>query len=463
MGSSSQFFQSVSRPRPRVEQARCLLAARLASVVALCLTLAAPAAAQADAPERYLPQSFFQHRVSGAQAIDSESDQLVKELRNMAFGVDPKTDFNCRSAVEKGSPTKWTAEEQANCQRVTTRAGISRDDYAPVVYTVPADQPRVPIVLDNYNPSLKRALAEGVPLPDGARPATGTDGQMIVWQPSTDTMWEFWRPYQDAEGAWHTTWGGRMQNVSDNPGHFQSTPDPAGAELPSAKRAKLGLNLEEHRWGGPATSIPNLPGIMTVDQLRSGEIGHALVFATWAAKPDEWVYPAQRTDGRCRGSAGQYCTAIPEGARFRLDPDFDTETISHPLVRMMAEAVQDYGMVLNNQTGGGANFYAEGWRQHGWEDPYYGPGGLFRSDPDQLAPTQFMREFPWEALQLLERGTTCTDRNSPCEAPAGWLEANEPSADAAERRFGMVAEAARAAAAAAAAAAAGLREGATRR
>jgi len=400
-----------------------LRATRLLTLVgALILATPSPAPAAAAEPARYLPSSFFQQRVPDDAALDPESDQLVKELRNMAFGVDPQTDFNCRSAVIKGSPSTWTAEEEANCQRVTTRAGISRDDYAPVVYTVPGDQPRVPITLDNYNPSLKRALADGVPLPDGARPASGTDGQLIVWQPATDTMWEFWRPYKDSAGAWHTTWGGRMQEVSENPGHFQSTPDPSARELPSAKRAQLGLNSEEHRWGGPATSIPNLPGIMTVDQLRSGEIGHALVFATWAAKPDEWVYPAQRTDGICRGPAGQYCSQIPAGARFRLDPDFDTDTISHPLVRMMAEAVQDYGMVLNNKTGGGANFYAEGWRQHGWEDPYYGPGGLFASDPEQRSPTQFMREFPWEQLEMLERGTTCTDRSSECEAPGGWLD-----------------------------------------
>jgi hypothetical protein len=267
------------------------------------------------------------------------------------------------------------------------------------------------VILDNENPGLERALAQGVPIPEGAKPASSSDRQLIIWQPAKDTMWEFWKPYQDGDGNWHTLWGGRMKNVSEHPGHYVTKPAPAGG-----KRSSDGLDVEQHSWGGPASSIPNLPGIMTVDQLRSGEIGHALVFATWVNKPGEWVYPAQRTDGQCRGP---YCSDIPQGAHLRLDPDYDVSGIEHPVVRMIAEAVQDYGMVLNNTTGAGVNFYAEGWAQHGWEDPYYGPEGLFSSDPDQLQPNLFMREFPWERLQMLERGTTCMDPATECPPGRG--------------------------------------------
>ncbi len=191
-------------------------------------------------------------------------------------------------------------------------------------------------------------------------------------------------------------------NVSENPGHFQDVPDPDNPEE----------FLERHSWGGPASSIPNLPGLITVDQLRSGEIGHALVFATWANAPGEWVAPAQRTDGACRGS---YCSDIPQGAHFRLDPNYDISQLRHPVVRMIAEAVQEYGMVLNNTTGGGLSLYAQGWRGQYAEDPYRGPEGLFNADPLQLQPTLFMREFPWERLELLERGPTCTDPATECE------------------------------------------------
>jgi hypothetical protein len=143
-------------------------------------------------------------------------------------------------------------------------------------------------------------------------------------------------------------------------------------------------------------------------------IGHALVFSTWANNPRRWVFPAQRTDGRCRGLTGRSCAAVPQGARFRLDPDFDVSRIQNPIARMLAKAVQDYGMVLNNTTGAGLSFYAEGWRGHPGTDPYYGPEGLFMGDPDQRATTEIMREFPWEHLQMLQRGTTCADASSQC-------------------------------------------------
>jgi len=218
-------------------------------------------------------------------------------------------------------------------------------------------------------------------------------------------MWEFWRARRDVTGAWFAAYGGVILDVSQNPGHYEDSVAP----------------FESHTWGGPSSSIQNLPGIMTLEQLRSGVIGHALVFSTWANSPTQWVYPAQRTDGRCQGPADQYCADVPQGARFRLDPSFDVSAIDHPITRMIAKAVQDYGMVLNNTTGSGVSFYAEGRRgRPEITDPYYGPGGLFTSDPRQPSTTQFMREFPWEHLQMLQRGTTCADETRQCEQPVGW-------------------------------------------
>ena len=375
------------------------------AAAAVCLLGITGCDEKPDEPPAFA-SSFFREPLSDHAQLDDGSAEMVAQLRNLALGVDPGTGFDCSRAVMK-PPEDWSAAEAENCRQVTTRAGIAFDDFAPVVYTVPPDQATVPVVSDAADPDLTRIFAEGVPIPPGAQAAGGTDQQLIIWQPATDTMWEFWRAYQDASGAWHAGYGGRMEDVSQNPGHFHDVVDP---ERP-------GSFLERHNWGGPASSIPNLPGLMTVDQLRSGTIGHALVFATWTNKPGQWVYPAQRTDGTCRG---EYCSDIPQGARFRLDPAYDVGQIEHPVVRMIAEAVQDYGMVLNNSTGGGLAFYAEGWRAHGWDDPYYGEDGLFANDPDQLQASLFMREFPWDRLQMLKRGTTCTDPAVECKQPENW-------------------------------------------
>jgi hypothetical protein len=376
----------------------------LASAVAL---LAAPGGASAAVTRCYFPSSFFCKKVSSPkEKIDPASTAMVTQLRNMAYAVDPHSDFDCGRAVLTDNPLKWTADETLFCGKVTFRAGINYDDYAPMLYTVGPGQSRVPVALDANDPALRAARAAGVPIPDEAQAAGGTDGQMIIYQPATDTMWEFWRARKDLEGNWHAAWGGVIPNVSKNPGHYE--------DLVTVSAS--GGYAEKHQWGGPSSSIPNLPGLITVDQLRSGVIGHALVFSTWANKPNEWVYPAQRTDGRCRGEEGQYCSDIPQGARFRLDPKFDVSRIPHPIVRMMAKAVQDYGMVLNNTTGSGVSFYVEGWRGHvPVVNPYYGTEGLFRADPDQLLTTEFMREFPWDRLQMLKRGTTCSNPAAECE------------------------------------------------
>jgi hypothetical protein len=377
------------------------------AAAAAVLATAGPGAAPASAAtgDCSFPSSFFCQPLAADAPIDPDSAAFVTEIRNMAYGVDPHTQFDCRHAVQTDNTALWTADEQRFCQKVTFRAGINYDSYAPMVYTVGADQGRAPVVLDKGDAALKAAFLAGVPIPPEAQAASGTDGQLIIYQPSTDSMWEFWRARKDLTGAWFAAYGGAILNVSANPGHYEDSVVP----------------VERHTWGGPSSSIQNLPGVLTIEELRAGTIGHALVFATWANKPNEWVYPAQRTDGRCQGPAGQYCANVPQGARFRLDPSFDVGTIDHPVTRMIAKAVQDYGMVLNNTTGAGLSFYAEGWRGHPeMTDPYYGAGGLFASDPKQSAPTQFLREFPWDRLQMLQRGTTCSNPNVQCQQPDGW-------------------------------------------
>jgi hypothetical protein len=239
--------------------------------------------------------------------------------------------------------------------------------YSTPVYTVPADQPAVPVTLDNTQSSLADAFA-AVPIPGGARPAAGTDGNMVVWQPSTDTMWEFYRASLQPDG-WHTVYGGRMTDVSTSPGFF------AGAN---------------RRWGATATSLPLLGGLIRLDELEAGHIDHALAIALPEVKANVYSWPAQRTDG-----SSFHPNAIPEGARFRFSPGLDLDKLEmSPVVRMLAEAVQKYGMIVRD---GGSNvaFYGEdptptGANPYLGEDGYYGGGYI-----DQL----LTREFPWQRLR----------------------------------------------------------------
>ena len=142
------------------------------------------------------------------------------------------------------------------------------------VYTVPIDQRRVWCKLDNTQEALRQAF-ESVPIPRRARASRGTDHHMVVWQPSTDTMWEFWMARGRPTAGTRATAAGCM-DVSKNPGYF-TDPYP--------------------RWGATATSLPLLGGLMRLDELEAGRIDHGLAIALPEIKANAFSWPAQRTDG----------------------------------------------------------------------------------------------------------------------------------------------------------------------
>src|SRR5258707_14346915 len=82
---------------------------------------------------------------------------------------------------------------------------INTTSYSTPIYTVAGDQPSLHVTLDANDAKLAADFNQ-VPLPPDARPASGTDGHLGVWQPSTQTMWEFWRLSRDASGNWHARW-----------------------------------------------------------------------------------------------------------------------------------------------------------------------------------------------------------------------------------------------------------------
>jgi hypothetical protein len=244
---------------------------------------------------------------------------------------------------------------------------INTTSYSTPVYTVPANQPTVVVTLDQINPLLAADFLQ-VPLPADARPAQGTDGHLVVWQPSTQTMWEFWQLHKDGSGNWHTSYGGKMTNVSSNPGYFQ-------------------------RNGATATGLPLVGGLMTLQEETDGVINHALQFAIPHAKAGTWVFPAQRSDGDSTSA-----TAIPEGTRFRLPASLNITALKLPRqTAMMAKAVQKYGMIVNDQSGA-VSFRAEDpylYTQQYGIDPYgYAFGGQ--------SPGQLLNSFPWKRLQVVK-------------------------------------------------------------
>ncbi len=198
----------------------------------------------------------------------------------------------------------------------------------------------MPVKLDDpqesWRVSLQRAF-EKVPLPEDAEPAPGVDGHLTVWQPATDKLWEFFQMRREADG-WHASWGGAIQHVSQSAGYYTRASWPGGQSY----------------WGATGTSLPVAGGVITVGELSRGSIDHALALNIPEVRAGEFSWPAQRSDGESRAP-----DAIPEGARFRLDPRLDLGRLDlPPVVLAIARAAQRYGIVLRDRSSTVA-FYAE--------------------------------------------------------------------------------------------------------
>jgi hypothetical protein len=282
----------------------------------------------------FAPDSFWNAPLAATAPLDLASPSLVAELRRTV---------NQDIARRRGP---W----------------INTTMYSTPIYRVPAGQATVRVKLDQVNPAMQAAF-DAVPIPPGAKPAGGSDSNMVVWQPSTDTMWEFWLLRQKADG-WHAMWGGRMTSVSTNPGRY------------------------DNNWGAPATSLPLIGGTFTIDELRAGRIDHALAMALPEPKRGVFVWPARRSDG-----ISDRPEAIPEGTRFRLDPSLDLDRLPLPrTTRILAKAAQRYGMVVRDKSGN-VTLYGEDPTPTG-SNPY---PALFGG----LAPNKILEAFPWDRLVAL--------------------------------------------------------------
>jgi hypothetical protein len=306
---------------------------------------AAPAAPAAP-PRLFAPDSVWNAPLAPNTPVDPASATIVKTLRdtvtqNMTAGWGP-----------------WIE---------TTRTSP--------LYIVPADQRTVRVALDpgSWKAGLQRTF-EAVPIPPNSAPAASSDAHMTIWQPSTDRLWEMWLARREADG-WHASFGGAMSNVSGSPGYFDTNSWPG---------------LSQSWWGATATSLPAIAGTMTISELQSGVIPHALAMVIPTARAKTYAFPAQRTDGTDTSAA-----SIPEGARFRLDPTLDLAKLNLPRVtRAMAVAAQRYGMIVTDVTHHAVSVAAE--------NPALSPRNPYPALFGGPYPNAVMNAFPWDHLQLVK-------------------------------------------------------------
>ncbi|MFL5826340.1 MAG: hypothetical protein ACJ76V_07435 [Thermoleophilaceae bacterium] len=337
---------------------RCVLPARARTrlsflVLALALLTAAlaPAARADDRP--FSPTGVWNTPLSSAAVLDANSAGLSAELLR---------------------------------QRTTYGLWINTRSYSAPVYQVPAGAPTQSVYLDTPSAMYTnatdaanlRSQLSAVPIPANAVHAAGSDRHMVIWQKSTDTMWELWLAYKVPDEVtpwgtnnipgWHAAWGARIDHVSQNPG------------------------INSKPFGATASGLPLMGGMITLADLQKGSIDHALSMALPNTAAGTYAWPANRTDGAWTG-----VNAIPEGTRFRLNPALDLSKVTlSPMARMIAKAMQTYGVIVRDRSSS-VVLYGEDPTPTmllGNPNPYVAAYGGLSSDA-------ILAQIPWASLQAV--------------------------------------------------------------
>jgi hypothetical protein len=320
-----------------------------ASVQAPAAAQGAIASASATTPFRFFsPTGFWNKRLADTAPLAPISARAMKA-------------FEAEIAREKRDSTPPT---------INTRR------WSVPIYTVPADQPTVRVEHENagVSPSLQLAW-NAVPLPSNAHPAAGSDKHLVVWQPSSDRLWEFWRLEHDSRG-WRARWGGAMEHASSNPGVYGPEAWPGATS----------------HWGATASSLSLAGGLITLEDFEAGKIEHALAIGIPDVRAGEYSGPARRTDGTSTDPL-----SLPEGAHLRLDPELNLAALHlPPTTLMIARAAQRYGIFVRS-LGSHVVFFGEDPIPSG-TGPYMGANGFFEA----TEPSQLLASFPWGHLQLLK-------------------------------------------------------------
>jgi len=228
----------------------------------------------------------------------------------------------------------------------------------------------------------------GVPIPDGARPAVGTDGALAVRRGRE--LWELWQARQDpVTRQWSASWGGYVPDLERSDGRYPGT---------------LGLS---------ASGLVTASSIVRIAEARAGVIEHAIGLGLPHVIGARWSYPASRCDRI--GSTSTAPFAIFEGQRFRLRASVNVDALTkppdwrgrraavHPLCRAIARGAQRSGFVVVDQTGSVVVVGAEEGTAAVHAQQVAGQPGL-NPWPAILAGSatwQVLEGFPWGELEAL--------------------------------------------------------------
>jgi hypothetical protein len=295
-------------------------------------------------------------------------------------------------------------------------AWVNTREWSAPIYVASANQRRVRVQVEtDHEHDLWRDWGD-VPLVSGAMGAPPADGwddrdplwlrlnrgayndrSLVVYQPATDSLWEFIHLVKRS-GTFYAADGGKVSNVSESLGMW----DPWPSGLPH---------------GTTAAGLPHMVGMQTIAEVVGrGSIDHAVSMTLphttdvdpGHRNPDYAGVraPATRSDGDRNPLL--YPDAITEGTRFRLPASLDIESLGlTPYGTIVARAVQRYGAVVVDrscalgQTCYGPEAESRAAVAFYAEQPPNTSSDPWRAKFGARFPYGALANFPWDKLQVL--------------------------------------------------------------
>jgi hypothetical protein len=255
-----------------------------------------------------------------------------------------------------------------------TWIGTDTSQYTPNVYVVSDQTPLVPVrLLENRfrdaisDTSIQYGDPAGIvqmPLPLEARPAVGTDGQLVIINQDTGEEWGLNKGFIDGSGNWFA--GGVYRYSIENSG------------------------IPPEGFGQRGAGIGQLAGIVRQCEVERGRIEHAVTLAyDYPCAPEVcqlngWpasIPPFRKTDGR-----GDSPYDIPEGTRIAIRPEISQKEITQACdgvkgCVIWSLTMQQYGgFVVDNS--GHPKSYAEGNATADWDPSVWTEDMLKNIPPD---------------------------------------------------------------------------------
>ena len=186
---------------------------------------------------------------------------------------------------------------------------------------------------------------------DGYACDTGGDCHLLVVHQPTQTLYEMWRAHLD---------GGELQ------GGCAAVWD-LDAAYPESGRG-------EQCTSADAAGLPIAGLVFTADEVASGSIDHAIRFVLPNERIRRGVYVHPATHASSAMTGGRH--APPYGVRLRLRADYPVSSLPSSGARVIARALQRYGMILAD--GGSTPITAadDHFTNHKWDEVGVEPGSL---------------------------------------------------------------------------------------